>query len=150
MRSYLPQRALAFRDLFARVEHVLRRNGYTRADRPKAEIDWRRFAEHLGDAFFAYVVEASAADTLIGEPPRAFHREGGWQPENPAPIKNVVELFLRGVCQVRNNIEHGEKFVIEEGSRSEALVDEAHWVLEQATLQHSGLKRGFQKLGPAQ
>jgi hypothetical protein len=150
MRSYLPPHALAFRDLFAQVEHVLRRNGYSRTDRAKAEIDWQKFAQDLGDPFFGYVLESEAAGTLIGEPPRAYYLEGGWKPRNQEPIRNVVELFLRGVCQVRNNIEHGKKFIAEEGPRSDALVNEAHWVLEQAALRHAETKSIFAKLRRSQ
>jgi hypothetical protein len=141
MDSYLPIHAVAFRDLYARVEHVLRRNGYLRPDRPKAEVDWRKFANDMGHPFFEHVRDSQSAGTLISEPPRAYYREGGWQPENQLPIENVVELFLRGICQVRNNIEHGEKFMVAESPRSDVLVNEARWVLEQATLRHPNASR---------
>jgi hypothetical protein len=52
------------------------------------------------------------------------------------PITDVGALFIRGVCQVRNNIVHGEKFVESARPRDYALVEEAHWVLEQAITQH--------------
>lgn len=98
MASYLPAHALAFRDLYALVEHALRRCGYMQPRRQKAEIDWRRFAEELGEPFFSEVAKSGMATTLMKEPPRAYHRNGEWLPKNPAPISNVVELMARGVC----------------------------------------------------
>jgi hypothetical protein len=146
MSSYLPAHALAFRDLFALGEHALRRCGYVRANRPKAEIDWQKFANELGEPFFSEVVKSGMAVTLIGEPPRALHRNGEWLPKNQSPISNVVELILRGVCQVRHNIEHGEKYVEPEGARSDALVNEAHWVLERAIETLPALRAAFAKI----
>lgn len=143
MDSYLPAHALAFRDLFAKVEHTLRRGGYMRADRKKAEVDWRRFARDLGDPFFSSVRDSGKATTLIEEPPRAYHREGGWQPQNQTPIGDVIDLLMRGVCQVRHNIEHGEKYVMPEGDRADTLVAEARWVLEQAIDTHPLLKNAL-------
>ena len=58
------------------------------------------------------------------------------QPDVQDPITGVVPLFIRGVCQVRNNIVHGEKFVESARPRDHALVLEANWVLEQAIVRH--------------
>jgi hypothetical protein len=52
MQSYLPQRALAFRDLFTRVEHTLKRIGYMRPNQKRAVADRQQFASDLGEAFF--------------------------------------------------------------------------------------------------
>lgn len=136
MPSYLPEHAQAFRDLFARLENMLRRKGYMRTNRTRAEVDWSRFAEELGESFFYDVRNSGKAATLIAEPPRVKHREGGWQPEKQTPVQNVTELIVRGLCQVRNNIVHGEKYVDPEGPRADTLVVEARWVLEQAIGSH--------------
>ena len=45
------------------------------------------------------------------EPPRVYHRDRGMLPVVQKPITGVVLLFMRGVCQVRHNIVHGEKYV---------------------------------------
>lgn len=65
-----------------------------------------------------------------------------WEPEKPAAIENVRDLFLRGVCQVRNNLEHGAKFMGADGERqrSTSLVSEAGWVLAEAAKRLPGLK----------
>jgi hypothetical protein len=136
MAAHLPEHATAFTHLFARVEHTLRRNGYSREDNERAVVSWRKFAGELGDLFFEYVLAARQANTLISEPPRIFYRERGMQPEVQHPITGVVPLFIRGVCQVRNNIVHGEKFVESARPRDHALVLEANWVLEQAIKRH--------------
>jgi hypothetical protein len=73
MPSYLPDVAVNFRDLYARVEYVLRRSGYSRKDRKKAEVNWTKFAMEMDKPFFLYVQEQKRADTLIKEPPRAYY-----------------------------------------------------------------------------
>lgn len=99
-------------------------------------VDWQAFAHDLGENFFADVQKSGRATILIQEPPRVYQGEAGWQPAQPAPIENVTELFIRGVCQVRHNIVHREKYVLPEGERSDALVSEAIWVLDQAIKAH--------------
>lgn len=146
MQEKLPERADEFCGLYRRVEHLLRRNGYLRQDRDKAEVNWRKFAKDLGGTFFDQVQKSEQARTLIAEPPRAYHRDDGWLPENQIPIDDVEQLFLRGVCQVRNNIVHGEKFILEESERSYALVEEAWWVLNEATKRHPEAERVFKEL----
>ena len=66
-------------------------------------------------------------------------REGfSFEPEHPPPIANAVELFVRGVCQVRHNYFHGEKFRggAEPIARDHALISEARWVLGFAAARH--------------
>lgn len=122
--------------LFARLEHALRRNGYARRDRQVAFVDWVRFSSELGEAFFSAARDSGNASVLIREPPRVYHRDKGFLPKEPAPIANVGELFVRGVCQVRNNIAHGEKFVELATQRDHDLVRGALWVLTQAIDRH--------------
>ncbi len=149
MIGHLPEHAAEFMELFARLEHALRRNGYVRKDRERAEVSWRAFATDLGERFFLQVLESREARTLIGEPPRVYVRGRGMQPEVQEPITDVVQLFSRGVCQVRNNIVHGEKYVDLATSRDNALVREAHWVLQQAVTQHPQAEKMFARLQPA-
>jgi hypothetical protein len=52
------------------------------------------------------------------------------------------------VCQVRNNIVHGEKYMVEEGARSDALVKEAAWVLEQAIESNAAASSYIKTKGP--
>jgi hypothetical protein len=141
MIEELPEHARAFMALVAHVEYVLRRNGYARKNQRKAQIDWALFAKELGEDFFLAIRDAGDAPTLIGEPPRAYHRGKGLQPVVQTPVANVKELFLRGVCQVRNNIAHGEKYVETGTKRDDDLVREAKWVLEKAIERHSELKK---------
>ena len=122
--------------MFARLEHGLRRNGYARRDRQVALIDWARFASELGEPFFAAARDSGNAAVLIRVPPRVYHRDKGLLPEQPPPIANVGELFVRGVCQVRNNIAHGEKLVELATQRDHDLVRDALWVLTQAIDRH--------------
>jgi hypothetical protein len=138
--------AIAFRDLYAHVEHALRRNDYTRKDRKRAGIDWIQFAKDMGESFFDYVRTSQKAETLVSEPPRVFHRGRGMQPKTQTPIADIIQLFLRGGCQVRNNIEHGEKYIDGGGVRDNALVSEAPWFLEQAIKRHPHTNKIFPTL----
>jgi hypothetical protein len=123
-----------FTALFGRFEYALKRMGLLRKNQD-AQADWSKFAEQLGPTFFEEVVRLAIADTLIKEPPRKLMRDGlKWLPENPNPLKNVIELFEQGVCRVRNNLFHGEKFIAQSGDweRDARLVGEALAVLRAA------------------
>jgi hypothetical protein len=146
MIGHLPPHAVAFTALFARVEHALRRNGYVRSDQKRAVVNWRNFAKELGDEFFESVRQSKLAMTLIAEPPRVYHRNQGFLPNVQEPITDVVQLFGRGVCQVRNNIVHGEKYVDLATPRDDALVQEANYVLEQALSRHPRFRNFANKL----
>lgn len=120
--------------LFGRFEHVLKRTGFLKGRR-HAEADWRRFAVSLGDTFFAEVRHRGIAKMLIQEPPRTLMANGlKWEPEWPDPLENVADLFVKGVCKVRNSYVHGEKFVggDRDFKRDARLVREALAVLELA------------------
>lgn len=120
--------------LFGHFEHVLKRTGFLKGRR-HAEADWTRFGNSLGEAFLVEVRQRGIADTLIQEPPRTLMADGlRWEPERPAPIETVVQLFVKGVCNVRNSYVHGEKFVGGDRSveRDAALVREALLILELA------------------
>jgi hypothetical protein len=132
MTSYLPAHAQAFRDQFIQAESALRKAGFVDPKRKRSMVAWELFAEKLDAAFFDKVRDSGKAATLIDEPPRAFFREEGWKDTGQRPLTTIVELFDRGVCQVRNNIEHGLKYIDPEANRSEILIREATWVLAEA------------------
>jgi hypothetical protein len=47
-----------------------------------------------------------------------------WKPDQPLQITNVTELIVNGVCQVRNHIDHHQKFRGDDESRKrESSVD---------------------------
>jgi hypothetical protein len=86
----------------------------------------------LGEEFFE-VRDSGNAVTLINDPPRILMTHDlEWQPA--PPLADVVDLFVRGVCQVRNNYFYGEKFVGGGDSiaRDHELVRQALWVLDLA------------------
>ena len=132
----------AFTALFKRFEHALKRGDFL-TRKKRAEADWRAFAESLGAEFFEEVRQSEKAATLIQEPPRSLMAEDlTWKPEVPAPIENVVDLFQRGICQTRNNLFHGEKYIgsSDAQSRDEALVSESLWILQLASEKAPKLK----------
>lgn len=120
---------------FRQTEYALKRSNHKRQGTSVAEADWDSFANELGKPFFDHVVAAQIAKTLIGEPPRRLMADMAWSPENPAPLSNVNELIVQGVCRVRNSYIHGEKFTGgPEGQwdRDLKLISEAHEVLREA------------------
>ncbi|RUV40611.1 MAG: hypothetical protein EOQ55_28625 [Mesorhizobium sp.] len=130
--------AEAFVADFRRMEYALKRSGYIRNNRKDAQADWGSFAHALGKKFFDQVVADGIAKTLIGHPPRQLLADLHWSPQSPAPLANVAELIVNGVCRVRNSYIHGEKFTGgPEGQweRDALLIHEAHAVLNRAAVQ---------------
>ena len=126
----------AFAHLFGRFEFALKRSGFL-ANKDIAEADWRVFARSLGRNFFDAVVKQNLAPNLLREPLRKLMKDGlTWKPEKPKALTNVEELFIQGVCRVRNSYLHGEKFVggpqAEQWERDVQLVREAFAVLREA------------------
>jgi hypothetical protein len=59
----------------------------------------------LGGRLFEEVRAAKEAAMLIDEPLRKRMADSlRWTPEKPKPLQCVVELFVNGVVQVRNNL----------------------------------------------
>ena len=134
-RGSFPQLAREFADLYARFEYGLKRSGHLARGREHAEADWRSYAKELGPEFFERVVSSGIADTLINNPPRKLMREGlQWSRGRHGPLQNAEELFIEGVCRVRNSLFHGEKFVGGGGQwdRDSQLVREVLEVLKLA------------------
>lgn len=146
------QAADAFVKDFRQMEYAMKRSGFRRQAKEAAEADWDLFAQSLGPKFFEHVVASGIAKTLIGQPPRRLLNDMTWAPQNPAPLANVAQLIINGVCRVRNSYIHGEKFTGgPEGQwdRDVILVREAHAVLKEAIhLLVSPLEKADQ-FGPA-
>jgi hypothetical protein len=139
-----PQKAAeAFAAEYRHAEYALKRSGFLRRNKEIAEADWDAFAQSLGAAFFDRIVQASIAPTLIGNPPRRHIADMTWAPEKPAPLANVAQLMINGVCRVRNSFIHGEKFTGgPEGQweRDAILIAEANAVLREAMAISAGLR----------
>jgi len=123
------------------MEGALTKAGHRKVDQRLAKADWDAFAKTLGPEFFVQIRDSHRADTLLSEPPRRRMNEGfNWHPEHPQPIKDTQDLFRRGVCQVRHNLAHGEKFSVtgESWDRDVALVEGSLSVLRLA-----GEKSGY-------
>lgn len=103
--------AAEFAFLFGQYEHALKRNGFQKEKSKVAEADWEAFAAALTEDFFQHVDKNNIARTLIDHPPRKLMADMTWLPEKPLPLQSVDDLFVRGVCRVRNSYIHGEKFV---------------------------------------
>ena len=78
---------------------------------------------------------AGIANTLIGHPPRQLLANLQWSPQDPAPLANIAQLVINGICRVRNSYIHGEKFTggpDGQWKRDAKLLLEAHAVLNEA------------------
>ncbi|MGE0769426.1 MAG: hypothetical protein AB7L90_23550 [Hyphomicrobiaceae bacterium] len=139
-----PDAAYAFTDLYGGVENALRKTGFCKEHVERADADWNRFAkDRLGEGFFQEAQKSGLAKTLVEGRPRKQMKEGlVWKPNEALPITNVTELIVNGVCQVRNHIEHRQKFRGDEESqkRDLALIADAHQVLELILKKHPELK----------
>jgi hypothetical protein len=124
--------AAAFRD----AEYALKRSNYLRNNKDNAEADWDSLARDLGQVFFDKIVASGLAKTLIGNPARQLKADGlEWMPKETAPLTNVHQLIVQGVCRVRNSYIHGEKFrggPEGQWDRDAKLIEEAHAVLKEA------------------
>ena len=121
---------------FGAMEYALKRSPkFRRRNKAIAEADWDAFARELGQEFFDHVVKSGIAKTLVGQPPRRLLADLQWDPPNPAPLSNVAQLIINGVCRVRNSYFHGEKFTggpDGQWERDAKLIEEAHAVLKMA------------------
>jgi hypothetical protein len=123
---------LAFRMLMERADNALQNRGMIMPGRGAAMANWRLFSAGLSEHFFESMKSAPVTGTLINEPPRKrLNREGVAQWEDPvAPLMSTEHLFMRGVCQIRHNIVHGNKADLNE--RDMKLIAGAHFVLDSA------------------
>lgn len=137
-----------FAELFGRVEYALTQCGFLQTKPSIAKADWKKFANELGEQFFANVRQSRIAETLLATPPEVFSNFGGvtdWA--KVTPIFNVESLFLNGVCQVRHNLVHGNKFIGAEKDRDRdtTLVREASSVLQLAIQSCSKVRSFLEK-----
>jgi hypothetical protein len=85
----LPQNTtLEFFATFARFEYALIYSGYVSDRRHRAEADWAKLTNDLGDDFFAQVNATGKAATLINAPPKKLIVEDNAAKfgQAPAPV----------------------------------------------------------------
>jgi hypothetical protein len=121
-----------FSRLYRQMEHDLKRGGFLKNGPKRADADWGAFAERLGASFFDEVCNSGNAATLITKPPRKLMSTMKWEPEELSPLRTVRQLFENGICQVRHNYSHGEKYIgdVKDIVRENELVARAKWTLE--------------------
>jgi hypothetical protein len=115
------------------MEHAMKRCDFCADHKDIAEADRDKLSKALGEKFFEEGAGSGEAPTLLARRPRKLKRQpSAWQPAEALPVTNAKELFVKGICQVRNNLFHGEKFrgSPESRERDAALVAESEWVLK--------------------
>jgi hypothetical protein len=139
-----PEPANEFFRLYAQAESTLKQAGHLSQRTKLAHADWESFARALGQEFFESIRDSGNATTLILEPPRRRMKDGlTFQPDRPPAIETTEQLFKRGVCQVRHNLAHGEKFDVSGvgWDRDLALVSESLRVLQLALQRNRNIRQ---------
>jgi hypothetical protein len=139
--------AESFSARFRHFDHVLKRTEYLDRRQERASVNWRSFGESLGEAFLTEVRDSGIAPNLLQEPPRVLGRGGlTFEPQRQSPIASVGDLFVRGVCQVRNKYFHGEKLLGDPAvdQRDLSLIREADAVLNLAASRHPAYSQALQ------
>ena len=97
--------------------------GYLRNVSGRAEPNWLRLGDDLGDDFFGEAV--AAAPTVVDDPPKKLVVTRGQAAfgGRPPPATNTAQL-LQFVRQVRNNLFHGNKMFAANRQRDELLMIE--------------------------
>ena len=113
MNSDLDRLGFELMFMFARIERMLKEDGFLRGD-DRAVPDWCRFAKSVAGLFEEPADEdlAEAIAYITANPPmKEFNRSGRPAMEaaqsNMNPKSNLVLGYVR---QVRNNLVHGVKF----------------------------------------
>jgi hypothetical protein len=128
----LPPVALQFFAAFGRFEYALKRGNFLCGEiNGKARPAWNRFANALGEQFFALMQAAPEARIFFEEPPKRLIRiaDDNVAFDDPIAVVNGQRLF-EAICRVRNNLFHGEKAFFSE--RDRALMEASLFVLDHA------------------
>jgi hypothetical protein len=138
-----------FNSTFGLIERALRHAGILQKGHDRAFVDWKVFADSLGDSFFKRIQKSGDAAELISSPPGELMNRAQravWE-KQPA-LDSVKDLFIRGVCKVRANLAHHEKFVGDEADqrRDHLLVQQALYVLKEAQKANEDLQIAIKKI----
>jgi hypothetical protein len=147
-RTKLSDAAMKFMVTFLRFEFALKEDGFCHKE-GKAEVDWGTVTKTLGDKFYSTVRKCGAAKTVMQRPPKqqiAYDHKLGWEVRDPPA--NCHDLF-EAVRRVRNNLVHGGKSgdpetVHGDPQRSEKLIAEAQWIVEQALCEMPDVRARFE------
>jgi hypothetical protein len=148
MVDHYPRNALNFFKIMMRLEYALKAAGFARNQNGSVEVCWDNFAnQELGRDFFDQVVKSGMVGTLKGDPPK-FQKLSDdnrlyFAPANA--VTNVQEL-IGAVRRVRNNLFHGGKSGIVDHERSELLIEESIYVVEQSLLASGIVRYEFEGL----
>ena len=149
LSNLLPDAVFKFFVLFSRFEYALKEAGYIRRT-TRAEPDWNKFADHLGQAFLEQVRKSGKAGELLSKPPmRQVVQDGRLGFERASSINDAKSLFKAIRC-ARNNLVHGGKFSPPgsglQRERDQTLLEQARGILEMALEECESVKRAFNQL----
>jgi hypothetical protein len=140
--------AQKFIGTFLRFEFALKEDGFC-PKRGDALVEWGRVITKLGPTFFETIRKSGKAETILQQPPKkqiSLDHRLDWQSQGTP--NNIHELF-EAIRRVRNNLVHGGKSGDPENDpdnpgRSEILIREAQWIIEQAILYLDNVRSYFE------
>ena len=129
-----------------RLEFALKKRKFLRRNRRYADVDWKKFAKHLGKPFFEEVKKSHIAHDLIHSPPNRQivndTRDLDWEPATEvSDIKGLIFALRR----VRNNLFHGAKSDDSGGERNVALIHNALCVIDYILQYDDKLRKIFEE-----
>jgi hypothetical protein len=129
---------------FSRFEYALMRCAFLTRDAGRAEADWGKLADVLGDHFFLEVEGAPEIHTLINAQPRKLVVRGGMVTFGPVlPVVRNIHGLLASAKRVRNNLFHGNKMFAANRQRDQQLMREVVWLLERIMEDQPQLRYAF-------
>jgi hypothetical protein len=147
-RATLTDKAAKFVGTFIRFEYALKEAGFSRKN-GDAQVEWGRVGKCLRPSFYKHVTDSGKATNILCRPPKKqVSRDNHIDWDDREPVKNIDDLIV-AIRAVRNNLLHGGKSGDPEAGsgntkRSETLMNEAQWIIEQALCQMDEVRVHFE------
>lgn len=137
--------------LFSKFEYALKMVGFHMGD-GTVKIDWTMFAESINNEF-----NKESNDELLESigyifscpPKKQIIKDGLLQwSDNPPDSISDLDLLLKYICRVRNNLFHGGKYknrYLEDSDRSERLLFACISILRQCLLLSDNVRQAFEQ-----
>jgi hypothetical protein len=137
-----PDILLEFFLTFARAEFALKNSGFVKGNEGKVSPDWDGFAASITDTFTKHKSDdlRQAANYILDNPPmKQVLRQNTlmWEANVPDGNLKEIEVLIRLVRRIRNNLFHGAKHnitVFEDTERTSQLLKSSLIVIQECLL----------------
>lgn len=146
-----PDLLLEFFLIFARAEFALKNSGFVKGNEREASPDWDRFAASIKNSFAKDKSDdlTQAANYILNNPPmKQVLRQNTlmWKANVPHGKLTDIEVLIRLVRRIRNNLFHGGKHNIalfEDTERTTRLLKSSLIVIQECLLLAPHVKTTF-------